>query len=87
MQLLGFKVGELVCKGGPCDIRNASVDDGIDKIDILLVCVDNIDTAKSLIKEYEFDIILMDYLLGNFGEQVAESGKSRVHRYGHEFLS
>lgn len=87
LQLLGFKVGELVCKGGPCDIRNAAVDNDIDKIDILLVCVDNIDTAKSLIKEYEFDIILMDYLLGNFGEQVAESEKSRVHRYGHEFLS
>lgn len=46
-------------------------------IDIELVCVKDIDTAKALMKRMEFDIILLDYFLNNTDKK----------EYGHELLS
>ena len=46
-------------------------------IDIELVCVKDIDTAKALMKRMEFDIILLDYFLNNKDKK----------EYGHELLS
>ncbi len=42
---------------------------GNDTNDIIIVCVENIEDAKTLMKKYEFDIILIDYLLANVNDE------------------
>ena len=49
--------------------------------DILIVCVETNEDAIALLKLYEFDIILLDYLLGK------KDPKAKTHDYGYELLT
>lgn len=50
-------------------------------IDVLIVCVETKEEALELLKKYEFDIILLDYLLGEKGPN------NKIHDYGYELLT
>ena len=69
LEMLGFKV-ELRKYTGATNVSFPVVSDDVD---ILLVCVKDIQAAQQLMTKQEFDIILLDYLLDG--------------AYGHELLS
>lgn len=55
--------------------------------DILIYCVETVQEAQSLLKKYEFDIILLDYLLGETDEISEESNQNRYTDYGYSLLN
>lgn len=62
--------------GFSCDITQKP--SAIQTSDIEIVCVDNIDDAMGLMKHYEFDIILLDYLLRDeYGFKLLSEVKKR----------
>ena len=69
LEMLGFKVEVRKYTGETVDSFPVVSDD----VDILLVCVKDVETAQQLMFRMEFDIVLLDYLLDG--------------AYGHELLS